>query len=227
MAIPSIALKANAKQFAKLVNLGNTVAASLAGNLNFAVPAVTVISLQAAVTAVVVALAAWGPKNNRGSHASYVTLEQTALTLHQLLKAEAAYVLTTATIAAGSNYSLMATIISSSGFGLKMVRHSQGALQQVQKLRFMSSGALNRNQVKMVWERPLEVTTPGNVKSNNVYRSATTNFADAVLIDTVSKTEFIDTNNTGATITWSYFIAALGAAGEGAVSNPITITLLS
>ena len=226
MTYPTIVLKANATQYSKLVNLGNTVVTGLSGNLNFLSPAITVLSLSTAVTNLVLAIGVWGPKNNRGSHATLVDLKQKALTLHNLLKAEADYVQTQATIAAGNDYTLMATIIASSGFSIMASKHNQGVLSTVQHFGFMASGSLNRNQVKMVWAKPLDVTTPTNVRGYNVYRSATNSFAGAVQINTVVKAEFIDTNNTGATVTWFYFVAAVGSAGQGAVSTPITVTLL-
>lgn len=227
MTVPVIALNTNATQYAKLVSLGNSVITGLTGNGNFTTPAVPIATLTTAVDEVTAAIAKWGPVNNRGSHADLMDLKQKALTLHGLLKAEANYVETTAALAAGNDYAAMAAIIATSGFEVKASKHHQGMLQAVQGLRFMADATLNRNQVKLAWEQPLGVTSHNNVKSYNVYRSATTNFADAVHLDTVSKSEYIDANNTGTTVTWSYFVAAIGSAGLGVISGPITVSLVS
>lgn len=226
MEVPSIALNVSLIQYASLVSLGNHVVTNLDGNLNFLTPAVPIVDLQTAITDVESAIVVWGPKNNHGTKADLSNLKQAAITLHQLLKAEANYVQTTAIMAGGNDFTLVANIMISSGFELKSTKHSQGVLHAVQNLKFRASGALNRNQVKLAWAKPLEVTSQNNVKSYNVYRSVTTNFANAIHIDTVSKAEYVDTNNTGATVTWSYFIVAVGAAGEGAVSDPITVTFI-
>src|SRR5207244_2916057 len=115
--------------YSALVNLGNRIVASMTGNANYTTPVPTLVSLQTAVTDVENAIAVWGPKGNRGSHASLVDLKQKALTLSQLLKSEAQYVMNTAQIAAGSDYPTMAAIINTSGFQVANTKTPQGVLQ--------------------------------------------------------------------------------------------------
>jgi hypothetical protein len=227
MTVPVIALNTNPSEYSTLVSLGNRVASSLTGNALFTTPAVSIANLQAAITDVENAIAKWGEVGNRGSHADLVDLTTKSTTLYSLLKAEAAYVEATCIAASPNDINTMASMMVTSGFALKSSRHRQDVLQQVRNLRFKVSGSLNRNQVMIAWSQPLGVTSQNNVKSYYVYRSATTNFADAVHIDTVTKGEFIDTNDTGAVVTWSYFVAAVGAAGEGALSAPITVSLVA
>ncbi len=71
MAKPIIAINLSPRNYA---GLGNRVAASLSGNLNFLTPAVTVLNLQAATTAVVTALAKWSPLGSHGSKADLLDL---------------------------------------------------------------------------------------------------------------------------------------------------------
>jgi len=71
MAKVIIVIKVNAKQFSKLIDLGNRVYASLTGNASFTPdPALSV--LQSNNTDCTEALALVGPKGNRGSHADYL-----------------------------------------------------------------------------------------------------------------------------------------------------------
>ncbi len=135
MAKPIIAIKHRVTDYAGLVNLGNRVFVSLTGNLNYPTPLPALTVLQTAVTAVVNGIAAWGSRGNRGSHATLVTLKQDALTLSQTLKSLAQYVQNTAQTAAGSDYTLMGAISSSSGYQLANTKSPQGTLQAVQSFR--------------------------------------------------------------------------------------------
>jgi len=83
------------------------VIVALTGNGNFPTPAVTLVNLQAAVTAATNALAVWRPASGRGSHSDFLDLKDKSLTLINLLKAEAAYVQTTAALIAGNDYSAL------------------------------------------------------------------------------------------------------------------------
>src|SRR3954471_2956574 len=103
MSVPSIALKKSARNYTGLVVLGNRVITALTSNGSYLLPDPTLIVLQAAVTDVTTAIAAWGPKGNRGSHSDLVDLRNKALVLHQLLKAEAQYVELTAAQLSGLN----------------------------------------------------------------------------------------------------------------------------
>ncbi len=227
MQVPTIALKVRRNQPAKLVDLGTTVFGGMTGNVNFSTPLVPLANLQTAITDVQNAIALWGPKGNRGSHANYLDLQNKCVVLHQMLKSQAQYVTAQSAIIAGNDYSEMASIMASSGFELKTTGHPQGVLGQVQDLRKLASAKVNRNQVKLKWARPLGVTSKNNVKSYKVYRANTVDFMAALQVATVTKSEFLDTNNTTGVVNWTYWIVAVGAAGDGLVSEPITISLLN
>lgn len=221
---PIIALRLSPVSYSGLVDLGNRVVASLAGNISFTTPAVTLMSLQTAITNVVDAIALWGPKGNHGSHADLVNLRQKALVLRQLLQSEAKYVEITAQLAAGTDFVTMTTIIVSSGYQLSNAATPQGILQMVQNFHRFDTRKVNPNQVKLKWKRPLN-TLPNNVKSYRVLRGTSTVFSSAVEIGVTTKASFVDTNSSTAPITWSYWIVPVNTNGGGIVSDAVTVTL--
>ncbi len=227
MAKPIIAIKLRTTAYAGLVNLANRIVVSMTGNANFTTPSPTLLSLQSAVTDVETAIAVWGSKGNRGSHASLVDLRQKALTLSQMLKSLAQYVQNTVQTAAGSDYNAMGAIIVTSGYQFSNPKNPQGVLQMVQSFHNFVSRKLNGNQVKIKWKKPLNTATAGNVKSYNIYRGTTVVFSAAKQIATTTKSSFIDTNSTSASVTWSYWIVPLNTNGEGVLSNAVTVTVPS
>jgi len=60
--------------FQALADFGQGIHDALNGNATFPTPPVTLAAQQAAITALDNAIVAWGPKGNRGSHASHVAL---------------------------------------------------------------------------------------------------------------------------------------------------------
>src|SRR5438105_3741987 len=97
---PRIAMKLSPRSYDALVALANRVIAALTGNLSFPTPAIPLATLQTQTTAVENGIAAWRHNGNYGSYVDLATLRQQALSLHQLLTAEAKYVETTAQFAA-------------------------------------------------------------------------------------------------------------------------------
>ncbi len=227
MSKPIIAIKTRTLSYAALVNLGNRVVASMTGNANFPIPAPTLLALQTAITDVQNAIAVWGQKGNRGSHATLVALRQKALTLSQMLKSEAQYVQNTAQSASGSNYPAMAAIITTSGFQLANIKSPQGTLQKVQNFHNFVSRKLNANQVKLKWKKPLNTATAGTVKSYTIYRVAQPSpFSIATVIATTTKTTFIDIPTLSSdNLKWSYWIVPVGAAGNGVISDVVNVTV--
>ncbi len=227
MSKPIIAIKTRVTAYAALVNLANRVVTSLSGNLNFTTPSPTVLALQAAITDVVNAIALWGSKGNRGSHLQLVDLKNKALTLSQMLKSEAQYVQNTAQLAAGSDYPTMAAILVSSGFQLANTKTPQGVLQIVQNFHNFASRTLNKNQVKLKWKKPLNTATAGNVKSYILYRGTTAIFSAATVLATTTKSSYVDTNTTAASVNWFYWVRAVNTDGDGVVSDAVNVTVPS
>lgn len=209
-----------------LVELGDRVIAALTGNANFTTPAVALATLQTAVDDVNAALALWSPVGTYGSRTVLVDLQQKSLTLWQLLWAEADYVQTTSQLAAGSDYATMRSIMTTSGFDLRSIPAPQGVLEAVQNFHRFISRSLAPNEIKLKWNRPLSVTSRGNVKSYRVFRGTTNVFSAAAEIATTSKTSFVDTNATGAVQTYFYWVVAIGASGNGAPSDVLSVMVV-
>jgi len=222
---PSIAMKLTPKNYAGVINLGNRVVTALTGNANFGAPSPTLVNLQAAVTDAETAYAVWSPLGNRGSHASLGDLRNKVLTLFNLLKAEAQYCQNTVLITYGSDYDTMQAVLLTSGFDLANVPTPHGVLNPVKDFSEVVSANLNPNQVKFRWRKPLGASKD-TVYIYRVLRGATTVFANAVEITTTSRTEFIDTNDTAAVQTYTYWIVAVNNAGDGAASGAITVSIL-
>jgi hypothetical protein len=224
---PLVVINLSPRMYAKLAGLGNAVVAALTANLHFTTPAVPLATLTGAVTDVEDAIAAWGPRKARGSHDELLTLRDKALTLHQLLHSEAEYVQLTAQTTAGSNYSEMAAILGTSGYELKGDPNKQGVLQMVQGLHHFASRKLAQNQVKLKWKRPLNVTSGNNVRDYRILRGTTADFTAAVEIGSTTRTSFIDTNDTAATVKWTYWVVPFNNAGPGVPSDGLTISVLN
>jgi len=199
--------------------------ASLTGNASFLTPAVPLVSLTGAITDVVDAFAIWRPLGSRGSHSDLLDLREKSLTLFNLIKAEADYVQTTAFMAGGNDYVAIAALIGTSGYELKSAPTPQGVLNPVVGFRKVNSSNLDPNMVKFRWKRPLDAHQ-GNVYLYRVMRGTTTVFADAVEIATTSRTSFIDTNETGAVQTYTYWIVAVNNKEDGAASVAVTVSIL-
>jgi hypothetical protein len=121
----------------------------------------------------------------------------------------------------------MATMITGSGYQLAIPRSLQGILQAVQNFHNVVSPRFNPNQAKLKWKRPLNATTKGNVKSYRLLRGTTAVFSAAVQIAVTTKTTFVDTNMTGAPVTWNYWVVAINDNGDGAVSEVVNVSLFS
>jgi hypothetical protein len=202
------------------------VTEKITDNAYFVSPSPTIAALETAAMDVMIADTAWGTPHNRGSHKDLIDLRAKTIVLAQLLKAMSQYVQNVAQIIAGTNYPVMQTIMVSSGFVLKKQRSPQGMLQSVTDLRNLRTRRVNYNQVQLKWEMPLGVTSHTNVKSYKIYRGMTPAFYDAKIIATISKTTYIDTNTSNDTVRWYYWIAAVGAAGDGVLSGAFMVQVL-
>jgi len=223
---PIISIKLTVRLYSKLVDLGTRVISFMTTNPNFATPSPTLADVQTTVDDVVAAIAKWGPKKNRGSHADLVDLQLKARILSDMLKAEAQYVQITAQAAASTDYIAQGNIITSSGFALASIGSPQGILQKVQSFHQFISRELNRNQVKLRWKKPLNVANVGNVKQYRVLRSNSTDFTTAVQVASVTKSTFTDVNTASDAVAWTYWVIPCNGAGSGVVSDPVTIAVL-
>ena len=226
MSKPIIALKTHARDYDGLVTLGTAVHEAMSGNVHFPAPPVSLPGLKNAIDLVSAAIGKWGPRGNRGSHADLVDLRLQAQSLLVFLQSEARYVASEAQQISGSDYVLMESIISSSAFPLRKRNSPQGVLEKVQNFHHVISRTLNSNEVMLQWEKPLNLNSPHNVKNYFVFKGTTPSFLDAVVIDNITVTSFIDVNDTDVEQTWYYWIAPFNYAGMGVVSEMMKVTVL-
>jgi hypothetical protein len=221
---PSIAINLDNEDYAGWANLANRTVSGISGNASFTTPNPALITVSAASAAVTTGIAVWGPVGNRGSHGSLVDLRSKTLTLAHLVRSLAAYVMSTAAVLAGDDDTLMAAIITSSGFTLKRTGAPVGALPMVQNFRQIVSTTLHPSQGEVAWTLPLGVTA-NNVDFFKVLRSTGTSLAAAVVIGYPSDTKFIDTNTTGAVVIYNYWCIPVAHGHDGVPSAMVTITL--
>src|SRR4051812_29333898 len=112
MEFPRIVLKTTDKNFSKLVTLGTRLVVSLTSNALYPSPNPTLVALTSQIDEVVAAIGVWGEEGSRGSHDSYVDLCNKATTLHLMIKQMGQYVSNTAETSAGTDYSLLAALLS-------------------------------------------------------------------------------------------------------------------
>lgn len=215
---PTTILGVKKSNYQGLANLGNLIFVSMTGNVNFTTPSPTLLALQTDITAVENAIAVWGPVGNRGSHADLVALRTAATTLYNDLLALADYVQNTAQLAAGTDYVAMASIISTSGFGIKNPPQPQGLLGAPQNLHRVFKNSISLYTPLLGWKKPIGLTSPNNVKSYQVLRWTTNNILLATVIATSTKTSFLDVTAVAGTH-YFYWVKGVNTAGPGAESN--------
>jgi len=209
-------LDCDAREYAKVINLGNRCVGALTGNGNYPTPAPTLVAVQAALDDCTSAYSTWS--SGEGSKADLADLREKSEILFGLLKALCEYVNNTAILLAGQDFSTLTTVLETSGFNLNKLKAPIGLLEQVKNFHVMVDASLNRNQGKLKWARPNGVRK-GDVKSYALYKSATPNFADAVYVATLTRTDYIVTNVSAAAVTEFYFVAAVNTNGQGAMSE--------
>jgi len=223
---PQIVIKLERTDYKGYAALGKAVVAALTGNISFGTPGIPLATLSTAISDVDAAMTLWNFGDNRGSHANLADLQNKTLTLANLLRAEADYVQTESASTAGNDYSIMNAIMTTSGFQLKRIGSPQGILEAVQNFHRFISRSLAPNQVKLKWEKPLNLTSKNNVRSYKVLRGTTNVFSAAVEIGSPTATSFIDTNDTAAMQTWYYWIVAVNSYGDSAPSDVVSVAVV-
>lgn len=207
---PVIVTKLKVTQFSAIKSMAESVYASMRFNSNFVNPRPSMPVLKAAMADLGEAIERWVKPGNRGSHADYVHLQRAAIRLHKLLTQLAAWCM--ASIDPDLPYPEQRSVLVTSGYPLKSDGSPQGVLEMVQNLRRFIARNVRQGQVKMRWEKPLNVTTITNVKSYLVFRSLTNDFATASVIASVSKTTYTDAPGIGD---WYYWVVAVNNKGNG------------
>lgn len=216
---PVIVIKVTAKQFKALAALIQYVLLNMLGNLEFITPSPALIAVQAALTDLQAAIAAWGVKGNRGSHATYVSLKVKSTFALALLTQLGEYCMTV--VDPNSSFDVQTTLLLSSGFPIKNASIPVGMLGMVENFRRVFSATVSLNNVKLRWRKPLN-TSRGNVKSYLIYRNTTNNFASATFLTSVQPSTYIDSPGTGI---WYYWVAATNNSGNGITSNVVVVNI--
>lgn len=222
MSKPIIKIALPPDKYAALETLASSVIGCMTGNVNFPVPSPSMAVLQNALAELTAAIAIWGPAGSRGSKKELAHLRHAAITMRNLLLKEAAYVMNLVDLSAGANE--QEKFILSSGFPLRNERSPQGVLEKVQNFHNFVSRQLNVHQVKLKWDKPLNVAVNSNVKVYLVYRSATTLFSEAVFMGATTKTTFIDNDPLPGVVN-SYFVIPFNNAGNGVVSEVVSVSV--
>ena len=127
-----------------------------------------------------------------------------------------------AQIASGNDYPAMAAMIITSGFAVKNNPNPQGLLGVPTDFRQIFANNINPYFVKMDWRKPVGLNSPGNVKSYQIMRSLTDDFATAVVIGTSTKTTFTDVTAAHATV-YFYWVRGVNTDGVGAQTASISV----
>lgn len=217
-------IKALPLKYSALLSLATNVLASLTGNAAFATPVPSLSSLTALIATLESAITAWGAVGNRGSHADLLALRSAALDTRNTLVALANYVLNTASIAEPTNYSAQAAIIGTSGFAVRNAPAPQGVLGVVQGFHQQVGIKFSPAQPRLRWRKPLGLTSPGNVKTYQIWRGATNSLSAATLIANSTTTAFTDTSVAPGT-SYFYFIVPINAAGSGVATSGLAVAV--
>lgn len=212
---PMLKMGCRRNQFQAILDLGRFVVTSMTGNANFPTPVPTLVSVTAELDTLETCIDNWGEVGNRGSHAQYLALVSAAQTTFDTLLILMDYVENTA---AGDEPALI-----SSGYPLKNAPSPQGVLGAPQDGRQLFQPTVPLSTPKIKWEKPLGVTSPGNVKGYKIFRNETGVFDPDDLIGMSTKTSFIDTTAEPAK-NYTYFVAAYNTAGNGVPSAAIGVS---
>lgn len=227
MARPNVKIPVRKTQYQALVTFAqNVVVAMTAAIADFATPNPALATITAAAIACQTAINNWGVVGARGTHNQLMILRSDALTLYNLIVAEAAYVQSIVSFTGGT-YADQLALITSSGFSSKNSPSPQGPLQAVENLHQMYAPGVSIYTPKLKWKKPLGLTSPGNVKFYAVFRSTV---LPVVLgnsrIGTTTKTSFIDkTCVKGSTYAYSVQAWNTNQAGQWSISIPVVIPL--
>lgn len=213
-------------KYAALLAFANNVISSVTGNLSFPTPSPTIATIQAAATALSLDITAWGPVGARGSHLNLMTMRADAFALRNLLVQLAGNILST-TIAAGGDYAAQSAMIVSSGFGVKNPGTPQGLLGVPQNFHQYFKNGISIYHVGLRWKKPVGLTSPGNVKEYQIYRSLTNDFATGIIIGTATRTAFIDNSPLLPAGACYYWVTASNAAGIGAPTASLSVNSIS
>ena len=185
----------------------------------FATPNPTMVILQGDIDNLLVMIAKWGVKGNRGSTKDHANLKTAANLVREDLRMLADYAMNKAPYDPDSWIAV--------GFKLKKNKTKPPYLQMVQNFHQDISAALPAPIIRLRWKRPLD-TERSQVKvyfvvRNNVpiYPVSTEGHAIINIVGIVTDTAFSDVEPmTGEN--W-YFVVPYNSSGLGVVSDPLLV----
>jgi len=221
MARPKVKIAIKFTQYQALVNFATNVTGQITNNLVlFPTPNPPLADITAAAVVLQGFILQWGPVGNRGTHADLLQMRSAAFTLYNLLIAEANYVQNQ--IDPTKSYNDQAADIVLSGFSSKNSPTPQGLLSAPENLHQMFSPGVNIHFPKLKWKKPLNLTSPGNVKLYHVSRGPAV--GPPSFLAATTRTQFIDTTAVKGT-SYQYAVQAVNTSGPGAGSNTIQVNV--
>ena len=221
MARPKVKIAIHFTQYQALANFATNIVVQMTAAIAlFPIPNPTLASITAAAAALQLDINAWGPVGNRGPHADLLQMRADAWALYTLLIAEANYVQNQ--IDPTKSYNDQAADIALSGFSSKNSPTPQGLLSAPENLHQMFSPGVNIHFPKLKWKKPLNLTSPGNVKLYHVSRGPAV--GPPSFLAATTRTQFIDTTAVKGTA-YQYAVQAVNTAGPGAGSNTIQVNV--
>ena len=165
------------------------------------------------------AIAAWGPKGARGSHAQHVALVNAANVVKDDLRQLADY--------AQNQQPDNPTSWGLVGFAIKAPRSKPVALGMVQNLRNLLSTSVVAGTARLRWKRPLG-TKAGDVKGYIIQRSSTNvqpqidGHAIINVVGVVPNTEYT-ANLSDYTGSGYFWVTPFNSVGFGVTADPVII----
>lgn len=220
---PQVKINVKQSNYAAVAALGQQIHDQMLANAaDFPVPIPSMATLQTQVTALVAAIANWGPVGNRGSHAQLVALRSATNVVYTSLILLAAFVQNL--VDPSLSYPDQTAFILSSGLSVKNAPTPQGVLNAPEGLIQMISPSVPLSTPKLKWTKPVDLLSPNNVKAYRVSR-ANVGFGQPILvIGYPTKTSFIDESAEGDH-QYQYTVAAINSAGIGVESAPIIVSV--
>jgi len=200
-----------------VIDRGNEVFTCMTGNLLFATPSPTLVSLQAAVTDAENKRIARGDVHHHGTSEDVADYHAKIKALFAMLKQECAYVNNTVQ---DSDAGLL-----SSGFPISSDYEHLPVLNAPLNLHRMVQKNIGMEKAKLRWNVP-ENAAHGQDIVYRVLRSATSSFTAAILIGEVHKTTYTDNPPVTVATTFYYWVEAITAAGVSEPSDPVTVQIV-
>ena len=190
---------------------------NLTGNLLYASPAPTLVSLQAATDLAIAMKTKWGTRKEHGTTADKEAFHAAISALFLIVKQLCAYV---------NNITPNdPTALSTTGFPLSDDPENLPLLDAPKNLHRMIRINLGMEKAKLRWDRPANAA-PHQVITYKVLRSATASIAAATVIGEITRCTYTDVPAVTQTTIYYYWVEAISAAGISEPSAPFMVQIV-